>query len=383
MTNPNFHKDNRVAVSRCDHYDVDDIYRLLDQHFRDLEIGEEVFSGKKVVIKPNLVSKKDPEGGATSHPVTVQALVRLLFDKGAASVLIAESPGGLYTKNSLADSYKASGFLEAAQAEGAEFNYDTGEEVLRNPEGVICRQFNVIRPIAEADIVVSLCKLKTHALTKMTAGVKNLFGVTPGVQKVEMHARFSKTQDFCTMLVDLCQCVCLNKTLLTICDGILAMEGDGPGTGDPRYLNALLTSWNPYALDLACCDIIHYGDTVPMVEIAKKRGLCPSCADELEILGTPLEALRVYDFKEPRSHKQSRQIKMLPNFVKPRPVINWKICVGCGVCARSCPQHTITIEDHKAHIHRKNCIRCFCCQEMCPHKAVDIKRSIVFEKILH
>lgn len=372
--------EKRVAVSRCEQYDRAKIKKIIEEHFTSLEITADFFEGKKVVIKPNLLSKRTPDKAVTTHPALVEAVIEILIGFGA-SVIIAESPAGIYTEGVLKEVYKASGFKESAEELGAVFNYDTSHVEVQAPEGVSCKSFHIIKPICDADIVVNLCKLKTHALTKMTCGVKNLFGIIPGTEKVEFHSRYSEHERFLHMLIDLCETVYKDKPMITICDAILAMEGEGPGTGTPRWLNAILTSKSPYALDLACCEMIGFKNTVEMIELEKKRGLCPKSAKELEVIGTPIKKLAVNDFVEPKSQRLSRLIKLIPEFMKPRPVINTKVCVGCGECERSCPVKTITIENRKAHIHKKKCIRCFCCQELCPFKAVEIKRNIIFRKL--
>ncbi len=370
-----------VAVSKCTEYDKEQLKKVIRSHFDSLQIPPSFFAEKRVTVKPNLLSRREPDKAVTTHPAVAMAVIELLISWGA-EVTIAESPAGIYTEHALREAYKASGFMEEAEAAGARFNYDVSSQDVSAPDGVVCKGFHIITPICQGDIVVNLCKLKSHALTKMTNGVKNLFGVVPGGEKIEMHARFSNSTTFAQMLIDLCQAVCSQKPVITVCDAILAMEGEGPGTGTPRRMNALLTSKSPYALDLACCEMIGFGNTVEMIQLEKKRGLCPETAKDLDIIGTPIQELAVTDFAEPKSQKLPRLIKMIPPFLKPRPVIDQSVCVGCGQCARSCPAKTITLENKKAFIHKKNCIRCFCCQELCPYKAVDIKRSIIFEKIV-
>ena len=372
--------EKKVAVSRCDKYDRARIKEILSEHLRALGLTPDFFENKKVVLKPNLVSKRNPEKAATTHPAVVEAVVEILVD-WKASVLIAESPAGIYTEGTMREAYKASGFMESAISLGAEFNYDPSHVEVQAPDGEACKRFHFIKPVWDADIVVNLCKLKSHSLTKMTCAVKNYFGLIPGTEKVEFHARYSEHTDFLKMLIDLCDTVYKEKPMINICDAVLAMEGEGPGTGTPRWMNAILTSKSPYALDLAACEMIGFGNTVEMIELEKKRGLCPKSVKELEIIGTPLSELSVNDFVEPKSQKFSKMIKLIPDFMKPSPVINKKLCVGCGECVRSCPVKTITMDNRKANIHRKACIRCFCCQELCPAKAVEIKRNIIFRKL--
>lgn len=370
--------DNKVAISRCETYEVSELKEIIKKQFNLLSIGAEEFKDKKVVLKPNLLAKRSPDKAVTTHPYIVEAVMCLLKDYGA-KIIIAESPPGSYTAPILKEVYKASGFYDSGLALGAVFNYDTSFQSLHNPNGIIAKSFDVITPIMEADIIINLCKLKTHSLTKMTCGVKNLFGTMPGTKKFEMHARFSKSKEFTEMLIDLCEGICNKKPVITICDGIVAMEGNGPGAGTQRKVSGILTSRNPFALDLACCEIINFGNTVEMVETAKKRGLCPKSSKELNVLGTQISELVVEDFKVPDSQNFSRMLKCIPPFLKPRPVINKAACVGCEKCAKSCPVNIITMKNKKAYIRRKDCIRCFCCQELCPYKAVNIKSSLVYK----
>lgn len=87
------------------------------------------------------------------------------------------------------------------------------------------KDFSIINPIAKADMVISVAKLKSHCMTGLSGGVKNLFGCVPGLLKPELHSRFPKPELFCRMLLDLCELV---RPVVTVVDAIVAMGGDGP-----------------------------------------------------------------------------------------------------------------------------------------------------------
>ena len=246
---------------------------------------------------------------------------------------------------------------------------------------------DICRPVAEADLVVSVCKLKTHSMTTLSGGVKNLFGCIPGLQKPELHLRFPEKADFGEMLVDLALTV---KPALTIVDAVVGMEGDGPSGGSPRKLGFLAACQNPFLLDLALCRIIGVTpESVPTIAASQRRGLCPESADALSFAGEVQFARPVPGFVPPHaksvdflSHTPRLlrpAVSRLWDHLTPRPVIRRKDCVGCGRCAESCPAHTITIVSGKAQIRYDRCIHCYCCHEMCPVRAIDIRRTRFFD----
>ena len=373
-----------VALSKCSEYDTELITALLKRQFEDAGVTSDMIKGKKVVIKPNLVMNKAPEFAATTHPTVVAAAARILKEMGAEKITIAESSGGPYTETLIKSHYKACKIADVAYNEGLTLNYDTSCGTMHFPEGKKCKSFNIIKPIIDADVIVNICKLKTHSLTKLSCSVKNLFGTVPGIEKFEMHARFPEQADFVEMICDLCQMLCTQKQMIAVCDGITGMEGNGPTGGTPKDYGVLMTSISPFCLDLAAEALLEFNGTVPMVEASRKRNLCPTGANELCIIGDKIENCITSDVILPDTQKFN-VLRSLPNlfggkaakFFEPKPAINTKTCVGCGVCERSCPQHTITIKNKKAKINYKSCIRCYCCQELCPINSIKIKQNFL------
>ena len=371
-----FAENRKAAVIRAEEYGNEVIYEKLKAILNMLDFRAEEYYGKKVVLKPNLLLKFAPERAATVHPSVVYAAGKIFADAGA-SVLLAESPGGPYTPGILKSIYKVSGMEEAARAGGFELNYDTSFEEVRTDGGERSNHFDIIKPILDADLIVDLCKLKSHSMATMTAAVKNLFGVIPGTRKVEFHSRFPKHEDFAASVVGLTSFICKNKKVLSICDAIIGMEGNGPSGGKPKKIGCLLASENPFALDLLCAYIIGAQNTVPMLENAKKRGYAPADISGLMLSGDDPRELVIKDFRFPDTHKLHK-LDFLPKFLQPHPKVNKKKCIGCGECARSCPQKVIKIENGKAMLSLKNCIRCYCCQELCKLGAITIHRSLVY-----
>lgn len=372
--------ENKVSIVKCNSYDkcregIDKAMSLIG--------GMEKFvhKGDKVVIKPNLVSKKRPDSAVTTNPDFLHAVICAVEEAGG-NVVIAESPGGPYNRGMLKLIYDSCGVTEAVKGTDAVLNYDTEFTEVEHIEGHTVKKIPIINPILDADVIISLPKLKTHAMTSYTGAVKNLFGVIPGTYKAEMHFRLDDRAAFCSMLVDLCECV---KPTLSIMDAIVGMEGDGPTSGKDRFIGLVMASANPYALDLAACDIIDYGtDDVDTLKIAYERGLAPFEASELDVVGESLDFVRIYDFIKPESHFNLLRLLNLPsalnarmvNLLSSRPEIEYDKCISCGECARCCPPKAIRM-DKKPIIDKGKCIRCFCCQELCPKSAVIIKRPIM------
>lgn len=380
-------KNAAVALSRCESYDKETLMSVLFEQWQSLGLGEKYFKGKKVVIKPNLVRKMDPARGATTHPAMIEAVSALILDAGAAEVKIAESPGGPYSETALRAIYRGCGTEAAAQRAGIGLNYDTSSRQTDYTDGFASKTFHIISPILDADVIVNLCKLKTHGLTMMSGAVKNYFGTVPGTEKFEMHARFPKIADFSEMLVDLCAMHMAGHDTVNVIDAIVGMEGNGPTGGSPRKIGGLITSENPFAADLVGAKLIGMSGKVIMLDRGIERGLTVA---EPTVIGCDPSELAVADFLPPDSDRTPILEWLatfwdgrLMKFFEPRPKINNARCVGCGECVRSCPVHTISLDKEKrrAVIHPEPCIKCFCCQELCPKDAVKVKQNFLIKLV--
>ncbi len=382
---------NTVSLRSTDTYDEVTVTQILREQMETLGFDDAYFAGKKVVIKPNLVMKKEPEAAATTHPVVLSALLTVLREKGI-SPIIAESPGGLFNRQRLEGVYRTCGILEVAEKHQVPLNYDTDAVYLDFSNGKTVKRFHVLRAVAEADILIDLCKLKSHGLTKMSAAIKNFFGVIPGIEKFEMHATYPDYRDFGSMICDLCQMLYEQKNIIAITDAIVGMEGDGPTAGDARKIGALLMSENPFASDIVGETLLGFENTVPIVREAAARGLCPSDLAGIDLIGDDIRPLILSDFVEPETAENRSTSALsffsggkLGRFFMPRPKAIPDKCRGCGECLASCPQHTIEFTKHHgkkiAKIRHANCIRCYCCQELCPFAAIEIKKNLIIKVI--
>ncbi len=361
---------DRVYLSPCKNYKRENVEAalipMLENILQDNGFADD-WKGKNVVIKPNLLAKRAPEAAITANPLLVE-LAAAYFVKRGANVTIADSPGGLYLPKLLERLYETTGMRHAAENSGARLNLDITSEK--------SGEFTIIKPLLEADLVVSIGRLKTHMLANMTAAVKNLFGSIPGAKKAEYHAKYPDKRDFCDMLVRLCM---ENAPQVNIMDAVVCMEGNGPASGTLKRVGALSGSANPFSLDLLLCHLMGFTpEDVETVALSIEKGLCPKTVGELNVIGARLSEYAT-KFKRPKASRDAGLLKLLPKTVAARlkkekkPVILEKKCIGCGECVRSCPQETMELINKKAVIHRENCIKCYCCQELCPQKAVVVK----------
>lgn len=378
----------KISVLKTPSYDKEIIGAAVRRHFILHGMENKIAAGSKVLIKPNLLLKRRPEEFTTTHPAVVEAVIEVLKSYGVTDITLADSPGGLYTKSQLVSIYRATGMEDVAQRQGIRLNLDTGYGEIKCEQSKVCSRFSIIDPVRQADYIIDVGKLKTHGMTGLSGGVKNLFGCIPGLMKPELHCQFPEKERFGHMLVDLCQCI---KPAFILMDGVEAMEGDGPSGGEKREVGLTFAAENPYALDLCLCHLIDMEeDMVPTIVAARERGLCGSYGQDMEIIGDFNEITPISDYRKPKgasvdftSHVPKifrGMVAWLEKTAAPKPVIRSADCVGCGKCAESCPQHTITIRKKKAAIDYSKCIKCFCCHEMCPVKAIDVKRSVILHR---
>lgn len=332
----------------------------------------------KVVIKPNLLTNKSPEKAVTTHPLVIQEIVNWLTARNVTDITIAESGGGEYTQSRLKNLYSSCGMDKITDVK---LNFDTSFVTVPNQYPYFEKNYNFLTPIASADIVINIAKLKTHVMATVTAGTKNMFGAVPGLQKPELHFKYPNSSDFCGMLVTIAKNV---APQVTIIDAIDCMEGDGPSGGTPRHFGYIFAGENHCALDhfvttAMCIDPA----TVEMLSQASKMGFYDM--NDMEVIGdTPVASP---PFKIPSSTMSTLFMPNLPmwlqkilvggltRFFKVVPKITTIKCIGCGKCAEICPAQTISVIDKKAKIDTSKCISCFCCHEMCPVKAIKMNRK--------
>ncbi len=376
---------NLVSVTECKTYEPGEVKAALIRLLKPLGGLDWVTPGMRVGIKANLVTFLKPEAAATTHPALLIALVELLKEKGA-QVVLGDSPGGLYNGVYLDRVYAATG-MKKVEAAGADLNRDFSVKNAEFPAARSAKTFTYTGWLDGVDALIDFCKLKTHGMMGFSGAAKNMFGTIPGTTKPEYHYRFPDPMDFAHMIVDLNDYF---KPRLSITDGVIGMEGNGPTAGTPRPVGVLLASENPHAADLIGASLIGLDPKeVPTLAAAMERGLISATAEGLETAGDDWRQFIVADYqkvervKSLRFNKESQKFfgKLSSLFMDRAlasvPKLKKEECVGCKECFKICPAKAIVMKNKKPVIDRKACIRCFCCQEFCPKGAMKVHRPLI------
>jgi uncharacterized protein (DUF362 family)/Pyruvate/2-oxoacid:ferredoxin oxidoreductase delta subunit len=372
-----------VALVRCDSYDD---ALVLDAVRRGLDllggVAEFVRSGERLILKPNVLAPSTPDKAVTTHPSVMKAVARVLLDAGAR-LSYGDAVGVPLLPSAMA--MKRVGLSQVAEELGispADFDHGT---LVSFANGISSKKLFIAQALLDTDGVISLPKFKTHGLTRFTGAVKNQFGCVPGMVKGEYHARFADPTEFAGLLADITAFV---NPRLYVMDAIVAMEGNGPQSGDPVKMGLLLFSTDPVALDATCCRLIDLDPAfVPTTAAGEKAGLGTSDAAQIRLKGDPLESFVNKSFnvvrRPPARLLQNKFVARVRNHTTRRPVIIAAKCTKCGMCVKMCPVQPKAVQfarDDKSRppsYDYSRCIRCFCCHEACPSQAIVIKRPLL------
>lgn len=334
----------------------------------DFFCGSLIKKNSRVVIKPNLLTPASPDRAVLTHPLIVKASVEYVLQKGAHPQ-ISDSPG----TGSFEKILRESGIRDALT--GLHVDPKEFETSLFIDIGEPFKHIEIAEDALKADVLINLPKLKTHTQMLLTLGVKNLFGCIVGLRKPEWHFRTGVDREmFAKLLVKIYKAV--NPTV-TILDGILAMEGQGPGKGGiPREIGVLIGSNDALAVDTFVCKIIGIDtDRLLTNKVAKEMGFFN---EEIYVKGDRISEIK--DFKLPQITPlvfgPKRLHRIMRKHLVQRPVCDDSICELCEECLQYCPANAISHDSKKIRFNYDACIRCYCCIEVCPQGALRAEETL-------
>jgi uncharacterized protein (DUF362 family)/Pyruvate/2-oxoacid:ferredoxin oxidoreductase delta subunit len=372
--------DNKVIYARCENYNTDDIDKALEFIFNSLPgFEEKITKAHKILIKPNLLAPRPPSKAITTHPDLLICLIKKLqaYD---VEILLADTPAGNLNEKVMNRLYTVTEMKRVAETTGIKLNMDFSEFKAESDHFKTARSQKILQVAEDADIIINVAKLKTHCFTMLTCATKNYFGIIPGLLKMKYHLTIPEVNIFASLLLDIERY--FQPKAVNIVDGIVGMEGNGPGNGTPIRSNCLLASYDAIYLDILACHIMGIDpEKIKTITEAFNRNLIKGkSVDDLDVISNAeVETLK---FKLPPDRDA-----LLPSFIPgwlrniinrifiPDPVINADKCIGCKACAEGCPPQVIKMIESKAYItDYKNCIRCYCCQEVCPNDAIALEK---------
>lgn len=236
-----------VFIGRAANYNAN-LTALIAEGMKNLGLTAEEVRGKKVLLKPNLVETAIGHAHINTHPMVILAAAEAFRQLGAERIIVAEGQGHRRDSWLVLDESGMGAALTEAKLEFVDLNHDDVEAVSTIGGWTNLEKLFLPRTLLEADIVVSVPKMKTHHWAGVTCSMKNFFGVMPGIvygwPKNVLHYEGIENS-----ILDINATV---KPHFAIVDGIVGMEGDGPIMGTPKTLGCLVMGRNLPAVDATC-----------------------------------------------------------------------------------------------------------------------------------
>ena len=375
----------RVALLKCEDYDALRIREKMMEALNLIGLEPQIFAGKRVVVKPNLLNASAPEKSVVTHPEFFRAALRMVRDHGGNPIL-CESPAF----QPLAKVMKKAGYDRIVEEEGCEIADPRSTGILFCDGRCRFKRFEISSAVFDADIILNLPKFKTHGLTYITGAVKNLFGLIYGLNKSQWHLKARSKEEFSEFLLDYYSALLRGfekpKVFIHLMDAVMGMEGEGPGAGGtPRKIGAVLAGQDAVSVDAVATRVVGLPlKEVLTVTLGERRGLGTGAFERIELLGADLDAFQIRDYVPTRASGGNPMghwplnTRVLKDLLVEKPAPSKERCTLCYQCKAICPGGAISESQGESGVPSYDydkCIRCYCCMEICPEAAIRLKKG--------
>ena len=325
-------------------------------------------TGKKVLLKPNVLRSSKAEEGIVTNPAVLKAVIKKVESYKPASLIVGDNPG-IFSYGANEESFHSTGLMEASSG----YYQNIGIDSYTVPFNMYGHDtLSVSKAIMDADIVISLPKFKTHGLTVISGAIKNSYGILPGAQKARLHRAAGNPENFHELIVEVFK---LRIPDLFIVDGIVGMEGNGPASPDLRDVGVILASDNGVAVDAVIATMMGCSpEKLGFLRKAKEYAIGDFDLKNIEITG---ELKIIPDYKIPSLageviYNNPAMQDMMHKRTLVLPKADPDLCTSCGQCVEHCPVTALEMKEAIPVVTADKCITCFCCQELCPVKAITL-----------
>ncbi len=353
-----------VSIVKCSSYKKDLVKKALQKSLDN--IGFKIKEGSKILIKPNLLAPQKDSNAITTNPLLLEELCKIL-KKYKCEIYIGDSSAhdtDLALK--VCGINKLSKYAKIVNFEALPkkfFKLGKKKKLEKVP---------LTKLLFEVDLVINFAKMKTHSLTNATLCIKNLYGCIPGKLKEFYHSVLTNAEKFSKFLVNIHNQI---QPQLNFIDGIVSLEGEGPGSsGNPKKTGILFAGTSAPAIDIIASKKMGFKPTDVLTnKFTKIKN------KNIEIIGNAKDLN--FDFKKPQLHVPSG-VRFIYRFFKPKICFDNEKCIKCHLCGKKCPVNAITFPIDYPKWNSKKCVRCLCCIEVCPHKAISIKEPWIRKFIM-
>lgn len=352
---------------------------------------------EKILIKPNFGCHKTALTGATTDLRALAALIQILQSQGYSKIVVGDGGMAGYLKVNILGYLGVPALCKNYGVPVLDLNRDDAVMVkLRSGARV-----KISKTVLESK-VINFAKLKTHVLTTVTLGIKNLLGCVVGSDKREFHLH--------GLDENLANLPSVVKPRLTIIEGLFGMEGRGPVAGKPKKSNLIVASPDVIAADLVASRLMGFDPfDIRHITCAIKMASRPYRWRDIRILGTPItKAMTPFEAATPIKLEANPYVNRLKHMIRGNPLypvattilsyskavstlfkevgilqeeidyepsmwpprVDKSICRGCALCKNVCPIDAISILNGKANIDPDKCVKCYCCVEICPYSTI-------------